>query len=64
MRKEEPSFERICEIIRDQSQLHPDERIMPDTQFERDLGITGDDGDEVLRRVAGVLRYQVHSEIL
>ena len=52
MRKEEPSFERVCEIIRDQCQLHPDERIMPDSQFERDLGITGDDGDEVLRCVA------------
>jgi hypothetical protein len=52
MRREEPSFEHLCEIIRDQCPLHPEERIVPDTQFERDLGITGDDGDEVLSRVA------------
>jgi hypothetical protein len=51
MRREQPSFESLCEIIREQCQLRPDERIVSDTQFERDLGITGDDGDEVLHRV-------------
>lgn len=51
MRREEPSFECLCEIIRNQCGLRPDERITPDTAFERDLGITGDDGDDVLRRV-------------
>jgi acyl carrier protein len=51
MKKEDPSFDAICEIIRDQSQLRPEDRITPDTQFERDLGITGDDGAEILDRV-------------
>jgi hypothetical protein len=50
--RREPSFERLCEIIREQCHLHPDERITFDTQFERDLGITGDDGDYLLRAVA------------
>ena len=52
MKKEDPSFDAICEIIRDQSGLHPEDPITPDTQFERDLGITGDDDAEILDRVA------------
>ena len=31
--------------------LHPDDRITKETQFERDLGITGDDGVLVLTEV-------------
>jgi acyl carrier protein len=45
------SFEEVCQIIRDQAQLDPDERITPETQFERDLGITGDDGSEIIDSV-------------
>jgi hypothetical protein len=51
LRREEPSFECVCEIIRNQCGLRPEEPIRPDTLFERDLGITGDDGDDVLHSV-------------
>ena len=52
MSKKAASFEQVCQIIRDQCQLNPDESISPETQFERDLGITGDDGSEILDGVA------------
>jgi acyl carrier protein len=46
---EDLSFEEFAEFIRECGQLGHEERITPDTQFERDLGITGDDGDDLLR---------------
>lgn len=48
---QDASFERLCEIIREESGFRPDKRIAPETQFERDLGITGADGDELLEAV-------------
>lgn len=48
MQQKEMTFENLCEVIRESCGLHSDERITPDTQFQRDLGITGDDGDLVL----------------
>jgi acyl carrier protein len=52
LNRREPSFERLCAIIREECGLEKDEYIAPDTQFERDLGITGDDGEELLDAVA------------
>ncbi|MGD0730319.1 MAG: DUF1493 family protein [Terracidiphilus sp.] len=46
-----PSFEEIAEFVREWSQIPQDERIAPDTLLERDLGITGDDGSELLEAV-------------
>jgi len=47
----EPSFDKLAEIIRERCGLDSYERIEPDTQFERDLGVTGDDGEELLETV-------------
>lgn len=58
MSGKEASFEQVCRIIRDQCQLHPDERIVPETQFERDLGITGDDGSDIVDHVAQFYKIQ------
>jgi acyl carrier protein len=48
---EDPSFERLVETIREQCRLRPNKRVAPETQFERDLGVTGDDGEELLEAV-------------
>ena len=50
---EEPSFEELVETIREQCGLRPNKRVEPDTQFDRDLGVTGDDGKELLEAVEG-----------
>jgi hypothetical protein len=44
-------FEDLVEVIRECSGFRPDKRIYPDTQFERDLGVTGDDGEDLLEAV-------------
>ena len=46
---EDLSFEQIAEFVRAECQLRHDECIDPDTQFERDLGVTGDDGSDLLK---------------
>ena len=45
------NFKDLAEFIRRHAQLSPGKLIGPDTQFERDLGITGDDGVELLEAV-------------
>jgi acyl carrier protein len=44
-------FKELAEFIREWSHLPPRKQIAPGTQFERDLGITGDDGCELLEAV-------------
>jgi hypothetical protein len=48
---ETPSFDELAVFIRKWAMLPSDERIAPDTQFERDLGITGDDGGRLLHAI-------------
>jgi len=43
-----PSFDEFAEFIRQWAGLWRKKRIAPETEFERDLGITGDDGCELL----------------
>ncbi|HKD61397.1 MAG TPA: DUF1493 family protein [Terracidiphilus sp.] len=45
------SFERLADFVRKWALLRNDKQISLDTQFERDLGITGDDGTELLEAV-------------
>jgi hypothetical protein len=42
------TFEEFAIFIREFWSVSPRKQIAPDTQFERDLGLTGDDGDELL----------------
>jgi acyl carrier protein len=42
------SFEQLADFVRKWALLRNDKQISLDTQFERDLGITGDDGIELL----------------
>ena len=44
-------LENLAEVVRDLAGLKRDKRIDPETQFERDLGVTGDDGSELLEKV-------------
>jgi hypothetical protein len=48
---ERPLFQELADFIRTWAQLPIDQPIGPDTQFERDLGITGDDGGYLLREI-------------
>ncbi|MGA2987643.1 MAG: hypothetical protein ABSG32_27960 [Terriglobia bacterium] len=45
---EDLSFERFCEFIREFARLSRNKKIVPETLFEKDLGITADDGCELL----------------
>jgi hypothetical protein len=46
-----PSFDELAAIIREVAQVPPEQPIREDTQFERDLGVTGDDGGYLLQAV-------------
>ena len=45
---EEVSFDEFCDFIRDFAGMKRTEIIAPESLFEDDLGITGDDGCELL----------------
>jgi acyl carrier protein len=53
-----PTFSDIADFVREQARLPAKRQIEPDTQFERDLGITGDDGVELLE--AAQKRFKVN----
>lgn len=58
----ELSFERFCDFIRDFACLRRNVRIMPETLFERHLGITGDDGCELLVATERQFGIRLHTE--
>jgi len=43
-----PEFNDVADFVRAWHRLPAKRRIDPETQFERDLGITGDDGSALL----------------
>src|SRR5450631_896091 len=43
-----PTFDQFAEFILDYWQVSNRKSIGPETQFERDLGLTGDDGADLL----------------
>jgi acyl carrier protein len=43
-----PTFEEFAEFVRGFSGLSPEDEITPETRFEEDLLISGDDGWELL----------------
>jgi len=43
------SFDRFAEFIREYWSVSDRRQITSETQFERDLGLTGDDGEDLLR---------------
>lgn len=44
-----PTFNNGADFVRAWAHIPAKKPIAPETQFERDLGITGDDGDEIKR---------------
>ena len=51
MRRKQLTTENLCDVIQESCALDPEERITPETPFQRDLGVTGDDGKEILEYV-------------
>src|SRR6185437_6309150 len=51
------TFDEFAEFVRSWAHVSMKKAIKPATQFERDLGITGDDGDDLL--VAAEKKYDV-----
>jgi hypothetical protein len=43
------TFDQFADFIREFWRVSTRKQIAPEIQFERDLGLTGDDGDELLR---------------
>ena len=54
-----PSFEEFAAFIRDWARIPKRIAITPDTLFEDDLGITGDDGCELLEATAKHFRVSL-----
>ncbi|MDD5359700.1 MAG: DUF1493 family protein [Sulfurovaceae bacterium] len=52
-----PSFEEVVAFVRGFHSISPKQAITSDTLLEADLGITGDDGDDLLLAVSE--RFQV-----
>ena len=52
------TFNDVADFVRDWARIPAKKQITPDTEFERDLGITGDDGDELLK--AAQKRFKVN----
>ena len=52
MKKGSPSFAEVEAFVRSFGAIPETQFIAPDTCIEEDLGITGDDGDELLRDAA------------
>jgi hypothetical protein len=55
-------FEELAAFIREWAQVPAELPIRFDTQFERDLGITGDDGSYLLQAVEKHFAVQLSSE--
>jgi hypothetical protein len=53
----ELTFEEFAEWLREYWHVAARKAIVPETQFERDLGLTGDDGDDLLE--AAEKRFEV-----
>ena len=45
---DDPTFDEFADWIREYWHVPVRKKIMPETQFERDLGLTGDDGNDLL----------------
>jgi hypothetical protein len=45
------SIDQLVKIIRDNQGIGENEQLRSDSQLERDLGITGDDGEELLEAI-------------
>lgn len=56
-----PSFEQFIAFIREFAVLSTSTVITPATRFEKDLGITGDDGTELLEGVEKRFGVQLSS---
>lgn len=52
-----PTFNEIADFVREWAFIPAKQQISRDTQFERDLGITGDDGSDLLE--AAQKRFKV-----
>jgi hypothetical protein len=58
----EPTFEEFSEFIREFAGLSARTGITRSTRFENDLGITGDDGGDLLTNVEHKFGVLLHSK--
>jgi acyl carrier protein len=54
---ESPTFDQFADFVRDWWHVSKRKAIRPETQFERDLSLTGDDGTDLL--IATEKRFEV-----
>jgi hypothetical protein len=57
-----PTLEEVAAFVREWAQLSAKKKASPETQFERDPGITGEDGDDLLLATETRFRVSLHSE--
>ncbi len=56
----QPSFEQVVDFIREWTHVPYRKPITRETRFEDDLGVTGDDGIDLLKAIE--LEYDIHFE--
>ena len=56
------TFERVASWLRAYRRVPARKAITPETQFERDLGITGDDGIEMLKAAEQNFKVEFENE--
>ncbi len=56
------SFDEFSDFIRQWGRISPKRRIEPETDFERDLGVSGDDGRDLLEAVEERFGISLSSE--
>ncbi len=59
-----PTFQDVEAFVRDFAALRRKQIITPDTRLETDLGVTGDDGDELLQKAAVHFGVQLAHPVL
>ncbi|HUA85659.1 MAG TPA: DUF1493 family protein [Bryobacteraceae bacterium] len=59
---EGPSFDEFARFVREWAGIPKRKAISAGTEFEADLGITGDDGDDLLQATEKRFRVQLHDD--
>jgi hypothetical protein len=57
-----PTFEEFARFVREFTGVSVKTAIVPSTRFEKDLGVTGDDGVDLLRRTQSRFKVVLSSE--
>ena len=59
MNESSPSFDEVAAFVKEFAGIQKSQSLQPNTRLEHDLGITGDDGDELLEEAGRRFRVEL-----